>query len=202
LLLWSSGEGERRVLFRVSEERELLDADDALVALPGAVRIVHPLTLTGEETARWSAVFADYEVLPPFPQLGRDVHELTPAEGPQRDLRRLEGKRIAAATLVGTLERLGWTRGVPQDAGIVSEHSKGFPGAGVTAIVRYGGVPAGYMLDWDDQEVEGCVFLQGLLAPHECVWVSPDRGLQLADVDPVVVSEVLRDLAALEGKAR
>ena len=85
---------------------------------------------------------------------------------------------------------------------MVSEHSKQFESAEVTAIVQYRGIPAGYMMDWEPQPLEGCIFLEGLHEPGDCVWVNPDRGMELDRVDRVVISEVLRDLALIEAKAK
>lgn len=204
LVLWGDYGGDAAPRpFRVSEDRELLDAEDEPVAPAGEVGIVHPLELDEAARGRWGEVFADYELVPPFPQLGREVHRLEGDEAAATRLDRLAGREVGASTLVGTLDRLGWTRGTPQDAGIFAEHSKQFPGAGVTAVVQYeDGVPAGAMTEWDDQRVTGVAFLKGLRTPDECVWLEAREGLKLGDVDPIVLSEVIRDLGALEAKAR
>ena len=108
--------------------------------------------------------------------------------------------KIPAVSLVGTLDRLGWTRGTPLDAGVFHEHDKPFYGANVTAVVSYeDGVPIGYMEGWDDQRVTGCYFVRGLSGSG---WDYPDsrKGLPLGTVDPVVISEVLSDLYLLASK--
>ena len=42
--------------------------------------VVHPLHLTDEQRSAWGEIFGDYEIIPPFPQLGRAVHRLEPGE--------------------------------------------------------------------------------------------------------------------------
>ena len=112
-----------------------------------------------------SEIFADYALIPPFPQLGRKVHRLEPKELTTRGIVRNQGSKVPAVTLVGILERHGWNRGLPWAAGLVLAHSKPYEGANVTAVIRYDGV-------------------------------------QLGEVDPVVVSEVLGTLAELASKGK
>ncbi|MCQ0014009.1 DUF4132 domain-containing protein [Actinomadura madurae] len=66
-LVWLSGDRA----FRIAEDRTFADLDDDAVELPEAatVQIAHPLRL-GDSLGAWSELFADYEILQPFPQLG------------------------------------------------------------------------------------------------------------------------------------
>jgi hypothetical protein len=113
---------------------------------------------------------------------------------------RNKGIKIPALTLVGLLEREGWTRGVPADGGWFDEHSKLFPTANVTAVIRYSGLPIGYKEGWKDQEVEWCCFLPGYVPE---VWYTQHKiRVPLRKVDPVVISEVLRTLAELASKGK
>ena len=77
----------------LAEDRTPADAEDDAITLADdtTVGIAHPLHL-GEQLGAWSELFADYEILQPFPQLGRDTHAPDPAgaRGP-RVLHRLEG---------------------------------------------------------------------------------------------------------------
>jgi hypothetical protein len=148
----------------------------------------------------WGEVFSDYEIIPPFAQLDRPIYKLEPGEEQQTDISRFGDFKIEAIVLVGILDRQGWTRGMPEDAGMFSEHSKPFPSANVTAVIQYDGIPIGAMQGFDDQKIWRCFFVPGIYTPK----VYPDHkgALKLGDVHPVVVSEVLRDLHALQGKAR
>ncbi|MFD0851815.1 DUF4132 domain-containing protein, partial [Actinomadura adrarensis] len=74
-LVWTTGE----TTFRVAEDLTFADVHDEPVTLPegASIGIAHPVHLGAEATAAWSEVFADYEILQPFPQLGRPVHTLS-----------------------------------------------------------------------------------------------------------------------------
>ena len=64
--------------FRADEDNNLVDAEDEPFTLPddAYVSIVHPLDLTEELRTTWGTIFADYEIIPPFPQLNRHIYTL------------------------------------------------------------------------------------------------------------------------------
>jgi hypothetical protein len=78
----------------------------------------------------------------------------------------------------------------------------------MTAVVRYDGVPMGYMVDWDDQSLEEVYVLPGIRTADDLGWGdSYDRRrgakpLKWGEVDAIIRSEVLADVAALLEKAR
>lgn len=204
LLVWGAhdAKGERTSTFRVAEDGTFADAQDEPLTLEGAseVSLVHPLHLTPAERAAWGQLLADYQLIPPFEQLGRPIHEATAEEKKRTDLDRLAGKKVPPTTLVGILDRTGWTRGVPQDGGVYFEHTKHFPGADATAVLQYDGIPIGGMMDWQDVAVERLFFVPG---QYQVVsYPDHEERKKLGDVDPVAVSEVLRLLEVLREKAR
>jgi hypothetical protein len=203
LLLWGGYDESGRLLrtFRVTEERDYADVNESTASLEGLAKVgvVHPLHLSDAERSAWGEIFGDYEIIPPFAQLGRPVHRLEPEERKAKELVRNKGLRLPAITLVGLLDRHGWARGIPQDAGIFSEHSKAFEGANVTAVIQYDGIPIGGMIDWDDQEVDTCFFVPGIYQPKG--YPDHKKALTLGQVDPVVISEVLATLGALAAKS-
>ncbi len=170
LVLWGGYDEKGQLVstFRVTEERDYADVEESRYRLDGiaGVGIVHPLHLTDEQRSAWGEIFGDYEIIPPFPQLGRTVHRLEPGQETDKDLVKGRTIEVPAVTLVGILERHGWNRGIPEDAGIFSEHSKPFVGANVTAVIQYPGIPVGYMLDWDDQKLVKCFFVPGIYVPE------------------------------------
>ena len=204
LLVWGVYDDAEKLVgtFRVTEEMEYADAQDEDYQLaPGCrVGVVHPLHMADALRNDWGQVLSDYEVIPPFLQLGRPIFALEKGEAKQKEITRFAGPSIAAATLVGTLEKMNWSRGIPEDGGVFYEHSKPFYGAGVTAVVQYEGVPVGYMVDWEDQHVERCFFEEGIHTPE--MYSSHKKRLALGKVDPLVISEVLADLAALAARGR
>ncbi|MEU5878881.1 DUF4132 domain-containing protein [Spirillospora sp. NPDC047279] len=159
--------------FRVAEDRTFADVDDA-VFVPGdsaRIGIAHPLDLG--DPAPWSEVFADYEILQPFPQLGRSVHALTEEERSTGQVTRFE-KLPFPGGRVRAMERRGWTLGAPADAGIQSDLTRG----PVTVWLDPG------LVVWGDPGETQTL--------HEVT-----IGSRARDLDPVTASEILRDLTEL-----
>ena len=96
--------------FRVVEDGSLSDVSDRHVDLGRATHVVlaHPLDLDDAERARWGQLFADYELVQPFPQIGRETFVLdaraktSPTTGGFA-LENVEPARLFA------LEMRGWT---------------------------------------------------------------------------------------------
>ncbi|MEV0898937.1 DUF4132 domain-containing protein [Actinoplanes sp. NPDC049802] len=82
-LLWGEYDTGGRLIraVRVAEDGSLADVDDDTVTVDdGArLRIVHPAEL-GDDLPRWARVFADYEIMQPFPQVNRPAVVLTEVE--------------------------------------------------------------------------------------------------------------------------
>jgi hypothetical protein len=205
LLVWG-GYGPRGKLlstFRVTEDGTYADERDESCDLKGveSVGIVHPLHLADAQRIAWGTVLADYVIVPPFPQLDRPVYRLEPGEAKAKEITRFADVKVPAATLNSSLQRRGWERGQPQDAGIVSDHSKAFPAAGVTAVVEYDGIPVYYSEGWEDQEIERCYFVAAAGGAAGTKYRRPGA-VPPGEVDPVAVSEVLADLALLAAKGK
>ena len=159
---------------------------------------MHVAHLSKEQAAKWGEVFSDYEIIPPFQQLGRTIYHLEPSEEKEKLITRFAKLKINPLTMVGMLDRMGYQRGTPQDAGIYYEHYKSFHGPNVTACIEYDGVPIGYMEGWEDQHLKSCYFISGVLTSRD--YPDHSKAMALGDVHPVVMSEVLRDLHALASK--
>jgi hypothetical protein len=104
---------------------------------------------------------------------------------------------LPAPTLVFGLENRGWNRGGGGDGGSFDQHTKPFPGCGVTAVVHYdGAVGFGYIDPGSTLTIDSCYFIAGLT---NYAWNA--KKLELGTVDAVAVSEVLSELGALAAKA-
>jgi predicted DNA-binding WGR domain protein len=195
-LIWGGYDATGQLVetFRVTEDRSFADRHDATFTPTGIVQIgiVHPLHLSTDLLSIWGELLSDYDIIPAFPQLGRMTYSLELEEATKKDITRFESVKIPAVSLVGTLDKLGWVRGIPQDAGVFYEHSKPFYGANTTAIVQYQGVPIGYMDEWEDQSIECCFFLNGIYSPE--MYPDHNKAINLGGIDPVAISEVLKDL--------
>ncbi|MEN3540302.1 DUF4132 domain-containing protein [Microbispora sp. ZYX-F-249] len=169
-LVWGLYDPSGRLVgaLRVAEDRSFADVEDDTLTLPddAVVGVAHPLEL-GEDLAAWAEVFADYEILQPFPQLGRETY------GPDETLlAEIHSAKIPTVKIIG-LERRGWRRGYPQDAGLQFWIERDVPGGQIITIGISPGIAIGHLDFADEQTLEG-IALDGL--------------------DPVTVSEILRDL--------
>ncbi|MFB9838253.1 DUF4132 domain-containing protein, partial [Actinoallomurus acaciae] len=180
--------------FRVAEDRTFADVRDEEFTLPedASVRLAHPLHL-GEELAEWGELFADHEILQPFPQLGRAVHRLTDDEAAGDRLERFENITVPTAKLLG-LERRGWERDEPMFAGVQCRLSKRVAKDRWIVV----GPSEGFTIGAVDVSTEQSLEFIGL-SEQPGAWSPPGEPSRLAfaDLDPVTASEVLADLTDL-----
>lgn len=196
LLLWGAydGDGKLTQTFRVAEDRSYADSSDNAVVLPkkATVRIVHPLELDEKTKAAWGQVFADYEILTPFEQLGRSTFAPTPAEAKTDDAAaRFKGKKFPVRSFISRLRAAGWVHGAPQDAGLVYDHEKTFEASGLVAVIEQTGFPIGDPEWAEDQEIRQLYFVKASATGHKRAHV------KLGAVDPIAFSEVMFDLSKL-----
>ncbi len=203
-LLWATFDdnGRMTATFRVSEDLSLSTVEDRPFSLSAdaMVGVVHPLQMSESERAEWGQLFGDYEIIPPFPQLGRPIFGLNPAEKGTTQILRFNTTKIPGKAIVFPLEKSGWVRGMPEDGGFFYSHSKAFPAANVTAVVKYQGLPIGWMEGWTDQSLEWCAFISG--THHKWAYPTSNTSLTLDTIDPVVISEVLADLTFVASKGK
>ncbi|WP_370367948.1 DUF4132 domain-containing protein [Catenulispora sp. GP43] len=186
-----------RAAFRVAEDGTYADAADDPFALSddALIGVAHPLDL-GADLSRWSEVFADYEILQPFRQLGRPVLALTAEEGEVSLLTRFAGIRTPSGKVLG-LERRGWRRSSPADGGWQG-HLLRELADGRTAVVDLApGFGAGWAGEAEDQELKS-VWISGESLRHG-YWRRGERSEPLSSLDPVTVSEILNDLSEVTG---
>jgi hypothetical protein len=180
-LVWlaeDGGEGAATA-FRIAEDRTFADVNDDAVEPPASARvgIAHPVRLGGA-VAAWSEVFADYEILQPFPQLGRPVHLLTEAERAATRLPRLEG-RVAP---YGKVKGLSQSRYEDWGGRLVRADPDGR-----YVIVRITpGLGTYYAGQGDDQTIAA---IGALPDPR-----ATSGDLPLGAIHPVTMSEVIADI--------
>ena len=177
--------------FRVAEDSTFADLDDGLFVLPedAVIGIAHPLDL-GALVGRWSDVLADYQILQPFAQLGRQPHTLTDDERAAWKLTRFDDVEIPAGKVVG-LTRRGWQRGEPGDAGGEMYIARPLPDGRLLVAYLYPGISVGFIADSPDQRFAGvCISRYGTVDYRPV----PERSDPFGTLDPVTASEILRDL--------
>ncbi|MBY8851742.1 DUF4132 domain-containing protein, partial [Saccharothrix sp. MB29] len=188
-LVWVTDGGAS---FRVAEDRTLADVADDAFALPDVARVgvAHPLHL-GDDLAAWSEVFADYEILQPFPQLGRPVHALDGAERRAAKLERFEGSVVPVGRLLGLTKR-GWERGQPQDAGVECWITRPLADGGSVVVNLDPGIAVGIPHEFPEQKLTD-IWVTDASGPG---W-RPRGGRTFGELDPVTASEVLAEFTAL-----
>lgn len=181
--------GELVGALRVAEDRTFADVDDDPVSLPddAVVGVAHPVQLA-DAVAAWGEVFADYEILQPFPQLGRDVHTLAETELTAHRLTRFEGITVHVGKLLG-LERRGWHRTSPEDGGVQGCVERELPGGGAVVIGLDPGIVVGLVDEFVDQKLDE-IWVRRAQDRH---WDN-ERVASFGDLDPVSASEIIRDL--------
>jgi predicted DNA-binding WGR domain protein len=181
--------------FRVTEDLTFANAEDEAVTLdlsaeaPGLIGLVHPLQLQKGELAAWGALFGDYEIAQPFPQLGRDTHALTEAEKASLSIDRFNGIRVEAVRLRGMGAR-GWPLGSVEDGGGILwlERKVIFTdgNAGI-AVLDFGpGLITG------GSEYEDKIQILEKLSLREGSWGRGRKTRTFAELDAIAASELLR----------
>ncbi|MFC0429862.1 DUF4132 domain-containing protein [Kutzneria buriramensis] len=185
-LVWITDAG---VGFRVAEDRTLADVNDDTFTLPedGRVRLAHPLDL-GDDLGTWSELFADYEILQPFPQLGRLTYTLSDDERTATALKRFEGATVPIGKVLGLTKR-SWRRTQPQDAGVEWGIVRPSPG-GVVVIDLDPGIAVGAMDVFPEQTLSAI----RLEAEGSDGWRYHAQPREFGELDPITASELLAEL--------
>jgi hypothetical protein len=88
--------------FRAAEDRTFADIDDKAWPLDptATVGLVHPHHL-GDDRAAWSELFADYDIIQPFPQLGRELFNRTDLDPESWTGAQVAGRKLFALSASG-----------------------------------------------------------------------------------------------------
>ncbi|MEU4557529.1 DUF4132 domain-containing protein [Actinoplanes sp. NPDC023936] len=145
--------------------------------------------------AAWAEVFADYEILQPFPQLSRETFALTPEEAAGGTLSRFEGVTLPTTRVLG-LERRGWRREEPQDAGMQCRMELVVAPGLEFALEIDPGIAVG-SVDYFPEQTVTAAYLHNGTGER---WRRAARGeVSLGELSPIAASELLRDLTTLTG---
>jgi hypothetical protein len=189
-LLWGVHDESLRLIgaCRIAEDGTLADVRDERYEPPPQARfgIAHPLRLPLELREAFGQQFGDYEILQPFPQLGRETFGLKPGEAAGSRLSRVDGRDIATGAAIGLLDR-DWLRGPAFDGGMITTLVKPIGPAGLQAVLRIEpGMPV-WRLSAEPRQTLGPVLLED----------ADSRAAPFGAIDPVACSELLRDLYRL-----
>lgn len=180
--------------FRVTEDQTLADHNDRELPAPkdAMVGVVHPAHLDEPLRSAWGQLLGDYEIIPPFAQLGRQVYRPDSADLNGKEITRHRGVNVPDHVMRGLLAQARFQHDTPADASGFLRHTRHFPGPDVTAVIRHAPLRSA-MWHREVQHFEAIYFIAGsaipgLLQPDDD---SPLR-LRIGTVDPGVLSEVLR----------
>jgi len=191
-LVWGvyGAQGPLQSAFRIAEDGTLADADDSLFELTAeaTVGIAHVLDMPQPLQAAMGQILADYEIMQPFKQLGRETYALTVEERQGKALKRYAEKVVATGSVMGLINR-GWERGDAQDSGWVGWFTK-----------RVGDMEVELQLDpgtvVGDLSFEPKQSFPAIVLRQARTW-GDDGLLSFDQLDPILASEVLRDVALL-----
>lgn len=183
-------DGTVRATFRVAEDHTFADIADEPFDLgdEAMVGLCHPLTLGEEGRRAWSSMLTDYEICQPFQQLARETYALTDHESGQPSLDRFTGLTIRTGRLL-SLEKRGWCRGAPRGGRVQSTLERPI-GDGKTLMIDLDpGIIVGVAGQFPQQRLTH-IWING---QSEGGWMTRSD-LPLDAVDPIMGSEILRDL--------
>jgi predicted DNA-binding WGR domain protein len=213
-LIWGGYDAQGNLLktFRVTEDRTYSDMEDAVIAIADvqSICLLHVLDLPEKSRDQWGEILSDYEIVAPFPQLGRATYKLTQQEESSIEITRFKDQKIKLQTLVRSLENQGWQRSHLHDYGDYICHWKYFASEDVTAIVGdYEQVFVDLSVEIGDglETIDGCCFLRGKVEVYDYPRSSytmkqyADQVVPLGQINPIVISEVLKNLTDIAAKA-
>jgi predicted DNA-binding WGR domain protein len=191
-LVWITDGG---VSFRLAEDRTLADSSDDELTLSGdaTVRVAHPVDLQ-DSLAAWGEVFADYEILQPFPQLGRPLHVLAPGEDFRDRLDHHRDRPYAVGRILSLTKR-GWVRGEPQDAGVECWITRPLPGGGALVASLDPGIAVGAVDVFPEIKFTALWYSTN----GDGYWSTQKNAPATVEADPITVSEILSELESLHG---
>lgn len=180
--------------FRVAEDGSFTTADDDAYTLPAGahlrIGIPHALELPSEHAASFGQLFADYELLQPFAQIGRDTYTLTPEEHAQTKLLRWKGAVVPTGRVLG-LANKGWRRGDAQDGGGIWYFTKNLGGKKIIELNLDPGIIVGMVDEYPEQT------LQEVSVGTPSAWGAVGTEETFTHLDPISASELIRDMESL-----
>lgn len=202
-LVWGVFDSDNNLLstFRVTEEQQYADVQDNEFRLPaeGIIGLPHPAKLDPAVMSAWGEVLSDYELIPPFAQLGRSIYKLEPHELDKEEIVRHTDVSLQPIVFAGICKRLGYLHGQVQDGGSYFTHTKWFPTMKLTAVMHHTWLSIGYF-DTDPVSIEKVYFVPRAYERGNWAEDHSDK-IKLRDVDPTIVSEILADLYVLASRA-
>ena len=196
-LIWGAYDenGKLLHLFRVAEDGSYADGEDSPFDLSPdhKVGVVHVLELNEGQAAQFGQILADYQIIQPFRQLGRDSFQLTEEEKQSTSIDRLKNIKIPTGKILGLVNK-GWRRGPAQDAGLVWWFERPIPLEGHEIHMHLDpGIATGMVDEFPEQTISLSIVREG-----DSSWRHTGTR-NFGELDAVTASELLRELESLRG---
>jgi len=186
--------GTLKACFRVAEDGSCTTAEDDAFELPTGenirIGVPHALELPPADAAAFGQVFADYELLQPFAQIGRDVYTLTEEEKGSNKLERWKKAKVPTGRVLGLVNK-GWRRGEAQDGGGIWYFTKPLGTDRVIELYLDPGIIVGMVDEYPEQE------LGEVQVGKPSGWGNMQNAETLNQLDPISASELIRDMEGL-----
>ncbi|WP_257387223.1 DUF4132 domain-containing protein, partial [Tahibacter caeni] len=180
--------------FRVAEDGSYADADDAPLQLAQGehlrLGLPHAQEIPAETAAAFGQLFADYELLQPFVQIGRESFALGDEERAATQLARWKGKVVPTGRVLGLVNK-GWRRGQAQDGGGIWYFTKPLTRDLVVELGFEPGIIVGLVDEYPEQT------LHELQVGRPTDWGGMQDGKPFSVLDPIAASELIRDMQML-----
>ncbi|XDF34541.1 DUF4132 domain-containing protein [Paracidovorax avenae] len=186
--------GRLAACFRVAEDGSATTAEDDPFDIPDGAQVrigvPHALEITPADAAAFGQVFADYELLQPFPQIGRDTYTLTEAEKADIKLSRWTKAKVPTGRVLGLVNK-GWRRGQAQDGGGIWYFTKPLGADRVIELHLDPGIIVGMVDEYPEQE------LGDVQVGKPTAWGEMQNAEPIGRLDPISASELVRDMEGL-----
>ncbi|MED0669724.1 DUF4132 domain-containing protein [Aneurinibacillus aneurinilyticus] len=192
-LIWGVYEEDRlQETFRYMEDGTFNTSDEEEYEWQEDVRIglVHPLELTPEVLEAWRTQLEDYEIAQPIIQLERPLFFPTKEECEMKAVARFTEHEYAPGTFANRMEKLGWYKGVPQDAGFYTEFYKEY--GNIIVELLFSGTSISYYEGMEDIHLEELAFYRNHFERYH--YYRKESRLDIATIPPRIFSETLYDI--------
>ncbi|GHU23987.1 MolR family transcriptional regulator [Betaproteobacteria bacterium] len=186
--------GVLQACFRVSEDGAYTTADDEPFDLPAdetlCIGVPHALEISAPDAAAFGQIFADYELLQPFAQIGRDTYTLTDTEKSALKLERWKGVEVPTGRVLGLVNK-GWRRGEAQDGGSIWYFLKPLYDGNVIELNLAPGIIFGMVDEFPEQTLGAVQF------GKKTQWGEISDPKPFTGLDAIAASELIRDMEGL-----
>ncbi len=213
-LIWGVYEDSKlTVTFRYMEDGSFTTSDGDEFELPenASIGLVHPLDITEELKNEWIEQLSDFEITQPFPQLSRKCYRPTDDELKQKRITRFDGCEFNSLSLINKMIKLGWDKGVAEDAGWFSyfvrkdltSRKRREDGtveiAGNAAMLTFSGASiVNYDFEGEEVEIYKLGFCKPDVIPYH--YEKDESYIDISTVPPRYFSEIIMQLTSVFGE--